>query len=92
MRFVENPDLAYVMLRYRQVHDLWHVVLGMPPTVLGELAVKWVEMLQTGLPMTVLSSLVRLQFPSAFLWWLESCGRQGSAFLMRTPWGHRLAP
>lgn len=45
------------MLRYRQVHDLFHSVLGMPPHMLGEVAVKWVEALQTGLPMCALGAL-----------------------------------
>ena len=40
VRFVNDPELAYVMQRYRQVHDLWHVLLGLPTTVLGELAQK----------------------------------------------------
>ena len=29
VRFVDDPELAYVMLRYRQVHDFWHVLAGM---------------------------------------------------------------
>mmetsp|Transcript_28287 Transcript_28287/g.45819 ORF Transcript_28287/g.45819 Transcript_28287/m.45819 type:complete len:230 (-) Transcript_28287:774-1463(-) len=58
VRFVEDEELAYVLQRYREAHDFWHVLLGMPPTVLGELAVKWVEATQTGLPMALLSSLI----------------------------------
>lgn len=56
--FVSDPELAYVMQRYREVHDFWHVLSGLPPTVLGETAVKWLEMVQTGLPMAALSSFV----------------------------------
>ena len=41
----------YVLLRYRQCHDLVHALLGMKPNRLGEVAVKWVEAIQTGLPM-----------------------------------------
>ncbi len=37
------------MLRYRQVHDFWHVLSGMPTDVLSEIAVKWLEMVQTGI-------------------------------------------
>ncbi|XP_055623050.1 uncharacterized protein LOC129766507 [Toxorhynchites rutilus septentrionalis] len=51
VRFVEDPDLAYVMTRYREVHDLVHTVLDMPTNMLGEVTVKWVEALNTGLPM-----------------------------------------
>ena len=50
-----NEDLAYVMLRYRQCHDFWHALTGLPPTVLGEVALKWLELLQTGLPLAALS-------------------------------------
>ena len=56
IRFVEDPDLAYVMTRYRQCHDYWHVLTGLPPTVLGELALKWLELMQTGLPLAALSA------------------------------------
>ena len=51
IRFVDNADLAYVMQRYRQVHDLWHTLFGLPPTYFGEVALKWLEAAQTGLPM-----------------------------------------
>lgn len=57
IHFVDDPELKYVMLRYRQVHDLFHSILGMPPHMLGEVAVKWVEALQTGLPMCALGAL-----------------------------------
>ncbi|KAA0202390.1 hypothetical protein HAZT_HAZT004572 [Hyalella azteca] len=49
--FIEDVELRYVMQRYREVHDLFHSLLGMPTNMLGEVAVKWVEALQTGLPM-----------------------------------------
>jgi len=51
--FVDDLDLAYVMTRYRETHDLTHCVLDMPTTMVGEVAVKWVEALQFGLPMCV---------------------------------------
>lgn len=51
VRFIEDPQLAYVMTRYRECHDLVHTILGMPTNMLGEVAVKWVEALNTGLPM-----------------------------------------
>eukprot|EP00455_Lapot_gusevi_P002441 TRINITY_DN10977_c0_g1_i1.p1 TRINITY_DN10977_c0_g1~~TRINITY_DN10977_c0_g1_i1.p1 ORF type:complete len:276 (-),score=21.37 TRINITY_DN10977_c0_g1_i1:19-801(-) len=58
VRFLDDPDLAYVLQRYRECHDLWHVLCGLPTSVLGELAQKWFELLQTGLPMCALSSFV----------------------------------
>ena len=33
--FVDCPDLAYVMTRYRETHDLTHCILGMPTTMAG---------------------------------------------------------
>jgi ubiquinone biosynthesis protein COQ4 len=45
------------MTRYREAHDIWHVLLSLPPTVLGELGLKWFEFFQTGLPSTALSAV-----------------------------------
>lgn len=38
VQFVDDEELAYVMTRYRQVHDLWHVLFGLPPSMLGEVS------------------------------------------------------
>lgn len=51
VKFLDDPGLAYVMTRYRESHDLVHTILGMPTNMLGEVAVKWVEAFNTGLPM-----------------------------------------
>lgn len=51
VKFVDDQDLAYVMLRYREIHDLVHTLLGQPTDMLGEVVVKWVEGIQTLLPM-----------------------------------------
>ena len=56
IRFISDPELSYVMTRYRQCHDYFHVLTGLPPTVLGELALKWLELMQTGLPLAALSA------------------------------------
>jgi len=37
------------MRRYREIHDLVHVVLGQPTNMLGEVTVKMFEGIQTGL-------------------------------------------
>lgn len=50
-----DSDEAYVMLRYRQCHDFFHALTGLPPTVPGELGLKWLELFQTRLPMTALA-------------------------------------
>jgi len=53
VQYVDDEDLAYVMKRYRETHDLVHAVLNMPTDMVGETLVKWVEALQTGLPMCI---------------------------------------
>nr|XP_023676425.1 ubiquinone biosynthesis protein COQ4 homolog, mitochondrial [Paramormyrops kingsleyae] len=56
VKFVDDEELAFVMLRYREVHDLLHTLLGMPTNMLGEVAVKCFEAVQTGLPMCILGA------------------------------------
>ncbi|XP_058301392.1 ubiquinone biosynthesis protein COQ4 homolog, mitochondrial isoform X2 [Hylobates moloch] len=56
-RFVDDEELAYVIQRYREVHDMLHTLLGMPTNILGEIVVKWFEAVQTGLPMCILGAL-----------------------------------
>ncbi|KAK2503832.1 hypothetical protein MC885_009997, partial [Smutsia gigantea] len=56
-RFVDDEELAYVIQRYREVHDMIHTLLGMPTNILGEIVVKWFEAVQTGLPMCILGAL-----------------------------------
>ena len=58
VKFVDDEELAYVMLRYRQTHDFAHVVCGLPPTLYGEVVLKWFELAQTGMPMCALSATV----------------------------------
>lgn len=57
VRLILDPELAFVMQRYRDTHDLLHTVYGVPVSVSGEVALKWFEMVQTGLPMTALAAL-----------------------------------
>ncbi|XP_015263414.1 PREDICTED: ubiquinone biosynthesis protein COQ4 homolog, mitochondrial [Gekko japonicus] len=57
-KFVDDEELAYLVQRYREVHDLMHTLLGMPTNMLGEVAVKWFEAVQTGLPMCILGAVV----------------------------------
>ena len=49
--FVEDQELAYVMKRYREIHDFTHCILGMRTNMLGEVTVKIFEGIQLGLPM-----------------------------------------
>ncbi|XP_005994402.1 ubiquinone biosynthesis protein COQ4 homolog, mitochondrial [Latimeria chalumnae] len=56
VKFVDDEELAYVIQRYREVHDFMHTLLGMPTNMLGEVIVKWFEAAQTGLPMCILGA------------------------------------
>ncbi|KAF1331415.1 Ubiquinone biosynthesis protein coq4, partial [Globisporangium splendens] len=58
VKYVDDEELAYVMKRHRELHDFWHVLFGLPPTVFGEIALKYVELLQTKLPVCALSGFV----------------------------------
>ncbi|XP_046388017.1 ubiquinone biosynthesis protein COQ4 homolog 2, mitochondrial-like isoform X2 [Ischnura elegans] len=57
VQFIEDPELAYVMQRFREIHDLIHVILNVPTNILGEVVVKWVEGIQTGLPVCLLAAV-----------------------------------
>lgn len=59
VRFVDHEELAYVMLRYRQIHDFTHLLTGFPSiAVPAEIAVKWFEMVHYGLPLCVFAATV----------------------------------
>jgi ubiquinone biosynthesis protein COQ4 len=58
VRYVDDAELAYVMQRYREVHDVWHVLLGCGDvSVATEAALKWAEWAATGLPMAAAAAL-----------------------------------
>lgn len=57
VQFVDDPDLAYIAQRYREVHDLVHTLLEMPTHMLGEVTVKWVEAIHTKMPMCATGAL-----------------------------------
>lgn len=92
VQFVDDVELSYVMQRYREVHDLVHAILGMPTNMLGEVTVKWVEGLQTRLPMCVggglfgairLAPKQRIKYVSKNLPWAIQTGLTAN-FIMNT--------
>uniref|UniRef100_A0A1B0AI01 Ubiquinone biosynthesis protein COQ4 homolog, mitochondrial n=1 Tax=Glossina pallidipes TaxID=7398 RepID=A0A1B0AI01_GLOPL len=97
VRFMDDPELAYVMTRYRECHDMVHAVLDMPTNMLGEVAVKWVEALNNGLPMCYSAAVFgalrlkpkqREQYLRAYLPWALRNGRNAK-FLMTVYWEER---
>lgn len=90
VRHVEDNELAYIMQRYREVHDFWHTLSGVPTSVEGEVGQKAFEFLQTGLPMCLLSSAVgpirlsheeRMCVLTGYLPWAWAC-HSNCTFLM----------
>lgn len=45
------------MQRYREIHDFIHTISGFSTSLVEEVTLKWIEMINIGLPITVLSSL-----------------------------------
>ncbi|XP_019851046.1 PREDICTED: ubiquinone biosynthesis protein COQ4 homolog, mitochondrial-like [Amphimedon queenslandica] len=58
VRYVDDFELAYVMQRYREIHDFVHTLLQVPTSVYGEIVVKQFEGVQTGLPLCVLGGFI----------------------------------
>lgn len=46
-----HTDLDYILMRVRQTHDLWHVMNGIGPSRIGEIAIKAFELGQLRRPM-----------------------------------------
>ena len=51
---VGDERIAWIMLRMRQTHDLWHVVTGYAPDVPGEIVLQSFTFAQTGAPSALL--------------------------------------
>lgn len=55
VRHIDDEECAYVMQRYRECHDFYHALTGLPIVREGEVALKAFEFANTGLPMTGLA-------------------------------------
>lgn len=82
VKYINNEECAYVMQRYRESHDLYHALTGLPVFVEGEVALKAFEFANTLLPMTGLSLIAvtrmkpaeRSRFWQTYLPWALSNG------------------
>ena len=82
VRYIDDEECAYVMQRYRECHDFYHALTGLPVIVEGEVALKAFEFANTLLPMTGLSlfAFIRLKpsersrFWNTYLPWALSNG------------------
>ncbi|KAK4102154.1 Coq4-domain-containing protein [Parathielavia hyrcaniae] len=55
VRYVDDAECAYVLQRYRECHDFYHALTGLPIVREGEVALKAFEFANTLLPMTGMS-------------------------------------
>jgi ubiquinone biosynthesis protein COQ4 len=85
VRYIDDEECAYVMQRYRECHDFYHALTGLPVMIEGEVALKAFEFANTLLPMTGLSMFAvarlkpaqRSRFFSIYLPWALSNGLSG---------------
>lgn len=55
VRYIDDEEEAYVIQRYRECHDFYHALTGLPIFVEGEIGLKAFEFANLALPMTALS-------------------------------------
>ncbi|KAG6909233.1 Ubiquinone biosynthesis protein [Tephrocybe rancida] len=86
VHYIDDPELAYVMQRYRECHDFYHCICNLPVNVESELALKYFEFVNLGLPVAAISaafgplrlnSQKRARLCSEYVPWAFRCG--GSA-------------
>jgi len=65
VKYIDDEECAYVMQRYRECHDFYHALTGLPVMVEGEVALKAFEFANTLLPMTGLSLVAVTRLKSA---------------------------
>ena len=97
VRYIDDEECAYVMQRYRECHDFYHALTGLPVMVEGEVALKAFEFANTRLPMTGLSLFAvtrlkpaeRARFWDTYLpWALQNGLRSGE--LINVYWEQQL--
>ncbi|KAI5812876.1 ubiquinone biosynthesis protein coq-4 [Pyronema omphalodes] len=52
VKYIDDPEEAYVMQRYRECHDFYHALTGLPVVREGEVALKAFEFANLLIPMT----------------------------------------
>lgn len=57
VRYIDDEELAYIFQRYRECHDFYHAITGLPIIIEGEIAVKVLEFMNIGIPMPGLGAL-----------------------------------
>lgn len=89
MHYIADPELAYVMQRYRECHDFYHSLLNLPVSVEYEIALKVFEFTNLGLPMTLLSTAAAVRLTPAkrkrlfeeYVPWALRCGSSAKSLI-----------
>lgn len=89
VRYIDDEECAYVMQRYRECHDFYHALTGLPIVREGEVALKAFEFANTLLPMTGMSMFAaatmkkqeRKRFWSIYLPWALKNGSRSSEII-----------
>lgn len=97
VRYIDDEECAYVMQRYRECHDFYHALTGLPIVREGEIALKAFEFSNTLLPMTGLSIFAaatmkrseRQRFASVYLPWAIKNGTRAKE-VINVFWEERL--
>ncbi|KAH0586505.1 Ubiquinone biosynthesis protein [Termitomyces sp. 'cryptogamus'] len=83
VHYIDDPELAYVMQRYRECHDFYHCICNLPVNVESELALKFFEFVNLGLPVAAISAAFgplrlncqkRARLYSEYVPWALRCG------------------
>lgn len=97
VHYIDDPELAYVMQRYRECHDFYHCIVNLPVNVEAELAVKYFEFANLGLPLAAISAIFgplrlsgvqRKRLFSEYVPWALKCGGS-SRSLITVHWEER---
>lgn len=90
VHYVDDSELAYVLQRYRECHDFYHCIVNLPVNVESELAVKFFEFANLGLPMAGfasafghirLSSTKRARVFKEYVPWAIKCGSSAQSLI-----------
>ncbi|ODV85837.1 hypothetical protein CANARDRAFT_175603 [[Candida] arabinofermentans NRRL YB-2248] len=57
VRFIDDEELAFIFQRYRQCHDFYHTITGLPIVREGEIALKLFEFLNLKIPFAGMGAL-----------------------------------